>query len=336
MEYSGIMVSVYCLTYKHAKYLNQTLDGFAKQKTNFRFEVIIHDDASNDGSKEIIYDYCNKYPDIFIPIIQEVNQYSQKIDIIRQFILPKVRGKYVAICEGDDFWTDENKLQMQVDALEYNTDCNMALHKVVEISENGIATGFTYPSYKVNSILSSAVFIDMQYNYSFQTSSFFMRSNIWKDYIKNPPLFKQLFPVGDVPLMLYFGDKGKTYYIDKAMSCYRRGVKTSYTTRTKLANSTIEKQNDLSQRFINALISFDSYSQKKYHKFCVKKIALYMGAVAVLSGNTKIILSKENKEYYNALDSRHKFAICLTRVFPLFTRKIFNVRRRIQAKQHYC
>ena len=102
-----IVVSIQCLTYNHAPYIRQCLDGFVMQKTNFRFEAIIHDDASTDGTQEIIREYEKKYPDIIKPIYQKENQYSKGIPgYITNIISSKCKGKYFALCEGDDFWID--------------------------------------------------------------------------------------------------------------------------------------------------------------------------------------------------------------------------------------
>lgn len=100
---SKIMVSVYCLAYNHEKYIRHTLNGFVSQKTNFRYEVFVHDDASTDNTASIIQEYADKYPDIIKPIFQTENQHSQKIPIIATHILPKMSGKYIAACEGTIF-----------------------------------------------------------------------------------------------------------------------------------------------------------------------------------------------------------------------------------------
>lgn len=108
------MVSIKCLVYNHAPYLRQCLDGFVMQKTNFRFEAIVHDDCSTDGSQEIIKEYAAKYPDIIKPIYETENQYSKHDGSLSRIIYKHIRGKYIAHCEGDDYWTDPNKLQLQV------------------------------------------------------------------------------------------------------------------------------------------------------------------------------------------------------------------------------
>jgi glycosyltransferase involved in cell wall biosynthesis len=102
-----IMVSVSCCAYNHEKYIRKCLDGFVRQKTNFKFEVIVHDDASTDNTAEIIREYEKLYPNIIKPIYQKENQYSQGISIKKQYMLPKLQGKYIATCEGDDWWIDD-------------------------------------------------------------------------------------------------------------------------------------------------------------------------------------------------------------------------------------
>ena len=114
------LVSIVCHTFNHEKFISETIEGFLKQKTDFLFEIILHDDASTDGTKEIITAYYEKYPSIIVPIYQNENKHSKRINIWTQYTFPKAKGKYIAICEGDDYWIDENKLQEQVNFLEQN------------------------------------------------------------------------------------------------------------------------------------------------------------------------------------------------------------------------
>ena len=113
-----LMVSIRCITYNHEPYIRQCLDGFVMQKTNFRFEAIVHDDASTDGTAAIIREYAEKYPDIIKPIFETENQYSKRDGSLDRIMDAACTGKYIAFCEGDDYWTDPLKLQKQVDILE--------------------------------------------------------------------------------------------------------------------------------------------------------------------------------------------------------------------------
>ncbi|WP_289574031.1 glycosyltransferase family 2 protein [Phocaeicola salanitronis] len=126
---ADLLVSICCMTYNHAAFVRQCLDGFMMQKCSFNFEVLIHDDASTDGTQDIIREYEMKYPDIIKPIYQKENQYSKGIDPGLKYNAPRAKGKYIALCEGDDYWTDPYKLQKQVDFLESHPDYVMCSHR---------------------------------------------------------------------------------------------------------------------------------------------------------------------------------------------------------------
>ena len=119
---SPLMVTIRCLAYNHEPYIRQCLEGFVMQKTNFRFEAIVHDDASTDGTAAIIREYAEKYPDIIKPIFETENQYSKRDGSLRRIMNAHMHGKYIAMCEGDDYWIDPLKLQKQVDFLEEHPD----------------------------------------------------------------------------------------------------------------------------------------------------------------------------------------------------------------------
>ncbi len=118
----GVLVSVCCITYNHEMYIREAIDSFLMQETDFPFEVIIHDDASTDRTAYIIKAYEKAYPKIIKPIYQTENQYSICGLINPRLVIPKARGKYIALCEGDDYWTDKTKLQKQADFLENNAE----------------------------------------------------------------------------------------------------------------------------------------------------------------------------------------------------------------------
>ncbi len=120
-----IVVSVLCLAYNHKPYIRACLDGMLRQKTDFRFEVIVHDDASTDGTAECIRAYAARYPDIVVPIYQSENQYSKDHGLLRNIVFPRARGRYFALCDGDDCWLDAHKLQKQVEYMQMHPDCTL-------------------------------------------------------------------------------------------------------------------------------------------------------------------------------------------------------------------
>lgn len=129
MEDSLPLVSIVCITYNHEPFIRQCLDGFMMQKTNFKFEVLINDDASTDKTADIIREYETKYPDIIKSIYQTENQYSKGNHPWFDILFPITKGKYIALCEGDDYWIDPLKLQKQVDFLEKNPEYVLTSHQ---------------------------------------------------------------------------------------------------------------------------------------------------------------------------------------------------------------
>ena len=110
------------------------LDSVLSQNVNFEYEILIHDDASKDRTQDIIKDYTQKYPNIIKPILQKENQFSKGINPNITYNYPRIQGKYVAYCEGDDYWSDKNKLQLQYDAMEQNKQCAICVHKTQCVS----------------------------------------------------------------------------------------------------------------------------------------------------------------------------------------------------------
>ena len=135
---SKILVAIHCLVYNHEPYLRDCFEGFVMQKTNFRFVAIVHDDCSTDHSVDIIREYEAKYPDIFRPIYETENQDSKpdgSLGRIMNAAIDATGAKYMAMCEGDDYWTDPYKLQKQVDYMEAHPECSMCFHRVQILDE---------------------------------------------------------------------------------------------------------------------------------------------------------------------------------------------------------
>lgn len=131
-----LMVTIRCTAYNHEPYIRQCLEGFVMQKANFRFEAIVHDDASTDGTARIIREYAEKYPDIIKPIFEVENQYSKHDGSLMRIMNEHTHGKYVAWCEGDDYWIDPLKLQKQVDFLNMHPDTSLVFSNRIVLKEN--------------------------------------------------------------------------------------------------------------------------------------------------------------------------------------------------------
>lgn len=213
-----VVVSVGVITYNQKKYIKQCLDSILMQKTNFKFEVLINDDCSTDGTKEIVQDYVQKYPDIIKPTFQTENQYSKGKSIVSNFIFPRVRGKYFAICDGDDYWTDPQKLQKQYDFLENHLDYTVCFHLVNVIFDGYNLKSYTYPT--ENQIKQGFTFDNLiKYNF-IQTNSVMYR---WGFAGMDVHTF---FPNGILPedwyIHLLHAKNGKIGFLNEIMSVYRR------------------------------------------------------------------------------------------------------------------
>lgn len=204
------LVSISCVTFNHASYIIECLDGFLMQKADFVFEVVIHDDASTDGTREIIEEYAEKYPDIFFPMYQDENQYSQGVrGMMARFNFPRCRGKYIALCEGDDYWIDPLKLQKQVDFLQSNPEYSYCGHKS-STNCKGIIS-------KLPLEVKSFSFNELIFKNFLSTSSLFFR----KSALENFPNFFYKIPAGDWAMQLIALKESKAYVLPDYMSVYR-------------------------------------------------------------------------------------------------------------------
>lgn len=238
---NNIMVSISCLTYNHAPYIRQCLDGFFMQQCDFDFEVLIHDDASTDGTVDIIKEYQQKYPDIIKPFFQNENQWSKGIRGMNQkFNYPRAAGKYIALCEGDDYWTDPLKLQKQVDFLESNPDFVLSGHKVQVI---------------INGELKET-------SGKWQTQSLLFRNVLKKDILNNFPQIVN----GDTFLLFYLENFGKFEMQDFTGAVYRY---TGEGVWTKLTQS--EKLNTAKASYTQMISFFETY----HYKETAKKVKLW-------------------------------------------------------------
>lgn len=258
-----IMVSVYCLTYNHEKYIRKALESFVNQKTNFKYEVFVHDDASTDSTPTIVQEYADKYPDIIKPIFQKENQHSKKVPTIAMHIRPKMSGKYMAACEGDDFWNDENKLQKQYDALEAHPECSISTHKVQCCNEDGTQNSRVIPEdfYGIcgTQKIDREKFAECLWikgTYPFHTSSYFFRTEVFDEKVNL---------VRDVGILMKAFLKGTVYYFDEAMSTRRLFSIGGF-------NDLLKKSGAagiiaLSKSDINNYLLFNDYTENQYHEY---------------------------------------------------------------------
>ena len=221
MDRKECKVSVVCTAFNHEAYIRQALEGFVSQKTDFAFEVLINDDASTDGTAAVIREYAAKYPALIRPFLQEKNLYSQGINIYDAVFYPVARGQYIAACEGDDCWTDPEKLQRQVDFLDAHPDYSACVHNTLgEIIGSHEPPQPLFPRTGDRDVPFETVIRGM--SYAFHTSSIVAR----REWIVRSPDFRYVgweHGFTDHAVGIWLAMNGKIRFLDRCMSLYRIG-----------------------------------------------------------------------------------------------------------------
>lgn len=222
MNQNKVVVSICCLAYNHEEYIAEALESLVGQRTDFPFEIICNDDASTDSTSSIIEEYANRYPAIIKPIFQERNQRKNGGDIIWDYFYPTAQGKYIAYCDGDDYWITEDRLQKQVDFLESNRDYSLCLTNYYYLFGNKMKLAKTnLPSGDV-----PPEKIMMWENCPPQLNTCLFRKS---DAANRPDLFKKIgggdgsmLSISDLPLFIYLSLIGKVYFSPEPTSVWRR------------------------------------------------------------------------------------------------------------------
>lgn len=318
---NNILVSISCITYNHENYIADAIEGFIMQKTDFKYEVLIHDDASTDKTPKIIKEYELKYPDLVKPIYQIENQHSKGKGVSR-FNYVRAKGKYIALCEGDDFWINPYKLQKQVDYMEKHPECSMCVHAAYVVdADTGKKIAEVRPScgnriFSVEEIIKGG------------GSMFATNSVIYpKKFIYNRPNFFRTSPVGDRPLFIHLALNGKVFYFDDYMSVYRKGVKGSWTDRVfENINMRILHFNKIEKM----LDEVDEYTNHKYHNTIAWTKKKGNFDILLAQGKYKEARTGIYKEYYDKLSLKVKIILYMKYYFPNITNILIWFKRKLK------
>ena len=299
------LVSISCITYNHASYIKECIDGFLMQKTNFNFEVLIHDDHSTDGTEEIIKEYAKQYPDIIKPLFEKENQYSLGKPIgSAVWNLPRARGEYIAICEGDDYWTDPYKLQKQVDFLESHPDYGMCYTKVKRFvpKNNKFIDEWGGPNETMDKLLIEN---------TIPTLTAVFHKAIYYNYLTEIHPSKRGWLMGDYPIWLYFAQNSKIKFINETTGVYR------------ICTESASHSNDLEKiiRFNNSYHDIRTWYNSRQNTVPQKKLDQNQAVLLFIPSVFR--RSKEYaKLYYKRIENktlkiRIKYWACMLGVYPI-------------------
>ncbi len=324
MSYNEALVSVICTAFNHGKYIRDTLEGFVMQKTDFKFEVLVHDDASTDNTADIIREYYEKYPDIIKPVIQTENQYSKGVLIIDDILYPLAKGEYLAFCEGDDFWTDENKLQRQIDFLKAHPEYVACVHNSTILD----CTGKNKDELMVaNNAEHDVNFEEVIFGMrnAYQTSSLVVK----KQYVVELPDFYHTavkFGFGDFPLAIWFTIAGKVRFLPYNMSTYRlmsSPYSWSYNNVTEVRKIVNNKEGVIAM--LEAVKDYVSEERKSVLDKAILEQKFY---ILELQENFSEMKKFPFTPLWNALSAKYKIKLFIKQYFPV----LFKILKRIKNK----
>lgn len=316
----NVLVSINCITYNHEKYIADALEGFLNQKTDFDFEIVIGEDCSTDNTRKIIEEYMKKYPKKIILITSEKN-----VGVIEneRRIYESSSGKYIAVCEGDDFWIDPYKLQKQIDYMEKNKDCTLCFHNAYTVNVNRNVIGTMISKDIENRIYDCGEIAILGF---IPTAS----KVYLKETMSNIPEWYKTAIVEDFPSQLIITSKGYAYYMKDIMSAYRTGVENSatYTLFHKLNNEKIIIENQ--EKLISLVDDFDIYSQFKYSEKLLQRRKLYEYELYLMKGDIKKLKESRYEEFYKVIGIRSKIRLYLKSYMPKIYKNIDKIYRPIK------
>ena len=297
-------ISIICNTFNHEKYIRDALESFVGQKVSVPFEVLIHDDASTDGTADIVREFEAKYPELIKPIYQKENQYSQGVKITPLIQLPRTRGKYVAFCEGDDYWTDMRKLQTQFDFMEAHLEYSGCCHAYNMVSRDKQLLQVKRLA-SSDGVVPMACLIGDQLQAPHFATLFLRRECLLG-------LGGEFLGKGcnDMIIRLYCAQQFPLYYLNQEMSAYRRFAEGSWTLRIGGSQAALAEGH---KSAISFLRGYDEITNGKYADEITQCIDWREFEIALIQGDFR---TARRKYAYQKASLKRRIYISLGCMFP--------------------
>lgn len=302
-------ITVIVMTYNQAAYIGKALDSILSQKINVDFNVLVHDDHSDDGTYEILLDYQKKYSDI----INIIRQDSRKFLIygfnmmIYNYVVPYVHSEYVAYCDGDDYWCDDLKLQKQYDFMSAHPEYSMCFHSAYQLRANDDMSSKWFIVEEGDVEMSDLV--NDKPGVCIATSSIFLKSEVFKDFSE----WRKAFPVEDVPMYMTAALYGKIHRLKDSMCVYRQFAVGSWSSQNK--NNKERVINHLNG-IKTASVLFNEQTKNKYDNLVKLQIESCDFRIAIANKNFKTIFDKKYKRFLKRMSFKERLGLRLQYKFP--------------------
>ena len=312
------MVSICCAAYRQENTIAQTLTSFLAQKTDYPVEVLVHDDASADRTPEIIRDFASRYPDVVKPILQTENQYSKGVPINETFNFPRVQGKYIALCEGDDYWRDETKLQQQVAYMEAHPDCTFCFTNGVVHDVTGQTADRPFlPFYPAE----AAWFANEDRDYTLgeichlsflPTATFLFPARLLRE-VPRELLTKECYH-GDLRMKLFFTAAGYAHYVNASTCVYRANFPGSAMSQWRAEDGRKTAQRCLT--VLEMLDDVDNFSHRRYTEDLDAVRLHYCQTALITCPDGAFRKRSDMRAAYRTLLARVKLRLAVKRALP--------------------
>lgn len=297
-------VTVILMTYNQKDYIRQSIESILFQETTFDFDIFIHDDCSIDGTYEIIQEYKRKFPNKINVLHQNKRRFLDEgfNMMIFNHVVPNIHSKYVAYCDGDDYWCDTKKIQKQYDFLEQNPDYSMCFHSAYQLKRNNDMSSRWFildeRDYNMDD------FVNDKPGIKVATSSIFLKTLVFNDFSD----WRKSYPVEDVPLYMTAALHGKIKCLSDIMCVYRQFANGSWTSQNKESNE--RKINHL-ESLINATNEFNKKTQGKYSLLVDSQIKSCKFRIALIRKDFNNIFDSRFKKYLKQLPFKERLSLKL-------------------------
>ena len=319
MKRAEPLVTVILPTHNHAPFIAQAIESVLVQKTEFPFDILLHDDASTDGTADICRTYVARYPEKITLIAQTENQYRKDRRIQSHILIPKVTAKYTAILDGDDYWTDPGKLQKQVGYLEAHPDCTLCIGAADVVDVNGSIVGRTAP-YKESRRVDPNDMIRAGGGFT-ATNTIVMPTKL----LQQLPAFADYIEAEDIPFQLFGALKGYAWYIADTLMAYRQAVPGSWSTRQYASGR--ETRIRTSRDIIALNEGYDAFSGGKYHAAFTEAIRYQEFLILCYERKLREAMREPYQAFYRALSLKRKLRLWCETYCPGWTMRLLTWKR---------